>query len=65
VTAAERGLTAVKVHLMETEAVLQKSMETLETEWKAWSKVDQEVLMLRGQVLGAESNARLLEKVTR
>ena len=35
-------------------------------EGKAQSEVDQEVLVLRGQVLGAEeSNARLLEKVTR
>ena len=41
-------------------------METLETERKARSEVDREVLVLRGQVLGAEeSNARLLEKVTR
>ena len=34
-------------------------------EQMAQSKVDQEVLTLRGQVLGAEeSNARLLEKLT-
>ena len=33
---------------------------------KAWSDAEQEVVVLRGQVLGAEeSNARLLEKVTR
>ena len=65
-TAAERGLDTVKVHLAETEAALQKSLETLEMKRKALSEVDQEVLALRGQVLGAEeSNARLLEKVTR
>ena len=40
-------------------------METLETERKARSEVDREVLVLRGQVLRAEeSNARLLAKVT-
>ena len=34
-------------------------------EQKARSEVDQEVLVLQGQVLGLEeSNARLLEKVT-
>ena len=65
VTAAEQGLDTVKVHLAETKAVLQKSLEALERERWAWSEADQEVLTLRGQVLGAEeSNARLLEKVT-
>ena len=65
-TAAERGLEAAKVHLTETEAALQKSLETLETERKARSEVDREVLALWGKVLGVEeSNARLLEKVTR
>ena len=65
-TAVERELNAAKVHLAETKAALQKSLEALETERKAWSKVEQEVVTLRGQVLGAEeSNARLLEKVTR
>ena len=40
-------------------------METLEIEQKARSEVDQEVLALRGRVLGLEeSNGRLLEKVT-
>jgi len=40
-------------------------LEALDTEQKARSKADQEVLTLRGQVLGVEdSNARLLEKVT-
>ena len=48
VTAAERGLDAVKVYLAETEAVLQKSLEALETEQKAWSEADREVLALRG-----------------
>ena len=41
-------------------------MVALETEQKARLEVDQEVLTLRGRVLGTEeSNARLLEKVTR
>ena len=40
-------------------------METLETERKARSKVDQEVLVLWGRVLGAEEvNTRLCEQVT-
>ena len=52
----------VKVHLTKTEVVVQKSLEALESEL---SEVDREVLVLWGQVLGAEeSNARLLEKVT-
>ena len=34
-TAAERRLAAAKVHLMETEAALQKSLETPEIERKA------------------------------
>ena len=45
---------------------LQKSLEALESEWKARSEVDQEVLALRGRVLGTEeANARLREQVTR
>ena len=45
---------------------LQKSLEALESEKKARSEVDQEVLALCGQVLGTEeSNARLREQVTR
>ena len=64
VTAVERGLDIAKVRLAETEAVLQMSLEALETERKARSKASQEVLALQGQVLGVEeSNARLLEKV--
>ena len=76
-TVAERGLDAVKVHqvetevalqksLVETEVALQESLVALESEQKARSKVDQEVLALQGQVLGTEeSNTRLREKVTR
>ena len=64
-TVTEQELNTVKVHLAETKAALQKSLEALERERWAWSEADQEVLTLRGQVLGAEeSNARLLEKVT-
>ena len=45
--------------------MLQKSLDPLEMEQKAWSEVDQEVLALQGQVLDVEeSNARLLKKVT-
>ena len=52
--------------LAEIEAVLHKSLEALESERKARSEVDQEVLALRGLVLGTEeSNARLREQVTR
>ena len=62
VTAAERGLDAAKVHLTKTKAALQKSLDALETEQKDRSKVDREVLVLRGRVLGMEdSNARLHE----
>ena len=65
-TAAERGLDAAKVHQVETKAALQKSLEALEMERKAQSEANREVLVLWGQVLGTEeSNARLLEKVTR
>ena len=64
-TAAERELDAAKVHLVGTEAALQKSLEALETERKAQSEAEPEVVTLQGKVLGAEeSNARLLEKVT-
>ena len=77
VATAERGLDMVKVHqaknevalqktLAETEAVLQTSLEALESERKALSEVDQEMLALQGQVLGMEeSNAWLREQVTR
>ena len=64
---------ALQKSLAETEVVLQSTLETLEaeqkaleSEQKAWSEADQEVLMLRGQVLGTkELNARLREQVTR
>ena len=76
-TATERGLEAAKVHLAETEAALQKSLvetevefqSTLEMEWKALeserkarSEVDQEVLACWGRVMGTEeANAWLCE----
>ena len=75
-TAAKRGLDAAKVYQAETEAVLQKSLaetnaalqeslEALESERKARSEVDQEVLVLWGRVLGTEeSNGQLCEQVT-
>ena len=47
-TAAERELDAEKVHLAETEAVLQKSLEALEVEQKARSYAEQEVIALWG-----------------
>ena len=65
VTAAKQKLDMMKVHLVETEAVLQKSLEALEAEQKARSDAEQEVVALRGRMLGAEeSNTRLLERVT-
>ena len=45
-TAAERELDAAKVHLEETEAVLQKSLEALDIEWMAQSDTEQEVVAL-------------------
>ena len=63
----------------DTEAVLQKSLETLESErnalestqkaleseQKARSEADQEVLVLQGRVMGTEEvNARLCKQVT-
>ena len=45
---------------------LESERKALESERKGRSEADREVLAFRGQVLGAEeSNARLLEKVTR
>ena len=65
-TAAKRKVDAVKVHLVETEVALYKFLEALEVERKARSDAEQEVVAFRGQVLGVEeSNARLLERVTR
>ena len=60
---------ALQKSLANTEAALQRSLETLETERnaleserKAWSEADQEVLVLRGQVMGTEeASARLRE----
>ena len=96
-TTAERGLEAAKAHqaeteaglwksLADTEAALQKSLETLElerntlkserntlelarkaleSERKARSEADQEVLALRGWVMGTEEvKGRLREQVT-
>ena len=55
--AVERA-TMMKVHLAEIEAVLQKSLEALEKERTACSGAEQEVIMLRGQMLEEEeSNA--------
>ena len=57
---------ALHKSLAEAKVALQKSLEALESERKARSKVDQEVLALRGQVLGTEEpNARIHEQVTR
>ena len=47
-TAAERELDAAKVHLAETEAALQKSLEALEMEQKARLDAKQEVVALGG-----------------
>ena len=69
----------LRTSLANTEAVLQEALAALESEWatleraqkaleaeqRAQSEVDQEVLVLRGQVMGMEeANARLHEQVT-
>ena len=54
-TAAKRELDVVKVHLAETEVALQKSFEALETERKARSEAQQEVVTLWGKCLGQRS----------
>ena len=65
-TAAKQKLNAAKAHLAESEVALQKFLEALEAERKARSDAEREVIVLQGQMLGAEeSNARLLERVTR
>ena len=51
--------------MVEIKAALKKSLEALEAEQKARSKVDLEVLALWGRVLETEeSSARLHEQVT-
>ena len=47
-TTTEQELDAAKVHLAETKAALQKSLEALEAEQKSRSDTDQEVVVLRG-----------------
>ena len=47
-TSAERELNVAKVHLAETKAALQKSLEALEMERKARLDAEQEVVALRG-----------------
>ena len=44
----------MKVHLTETKAALQKSLDTIEMERNTRSEVDQEVPALQGWVLGME-----------
>ena len=47
-------------------ATLESAQKALEAEQRAWSEVDQEVLALRGQVMGVEdASARLHEQVAR
>ena len=51
--------------MAKTEVALQKFLEALEVERKAWSDTEQEVVALRGQMLRVEElNARLLYRVT-
>ena len=76
-TAAEQGLEVAKARQAETEvglrtsledtkAVLQESLVALESERKARSKANQEVLVLWDWVMGTEEvNARLCAQVTR
>ena len=54
-TAVEQELNVAKVHLAETKAVLQKSLEALEAEQKARSDAEQEVVALRGRCMGQRS----------
>ena len=64
-TATKQKLYTAKAHLAETKAVLRKSLEALEAEQKARLDAEWEVVVLRGQMLGAkESNTRLLKRVT-
>ena len=64
-TATEHKLDEAKAHLVETEAALRKSLEALKVEQKPCSDAERNVVVLRGQMLGAEeSNTRLLERVT-
>ncbi|XP_066379484.1 uncharacterized protein [Miscanthus floridulus] len=72
-TAVEQGLEAAmhQKSLADTKATLQGALETSEVEWsalaseqKARSEVNQEVLTLRGQVMGTEeANTRLREQL--
>ena len=71
-TATEQKLDAVQARSVENEATLEECLEALEAEWKARADVEQwvlsseqEVIMLRGQLLRAkESIAWLCERVT-
>ena len=64
---------ALQKSLADTKVALQRALETLdmerkvlESERKDRSEADQEVLALRGSVIGTEeANARLREQVTR
>ena len=50
---------------MSEQSALESSRKALESERKARSEADQEVLALRGRVMGTEeANARLREQVT-
>ena len=51
---------------MSEQNALELAWKALESEWKARSEVDREVLTLRGRVMGTEeASARLREQVAR
>jgi len=39
---------------------LELARKALESEWKAWSEADREVLALRGQVMGTDESSSLV-----
>ena len=67
--ALQESLVALKSErsaLLSERSALELVRKALESERKARSEVDQEVLVLRGRVMGTEeANARLCEQVTR
>jgi len=62
----EAALQEALVALEPKRAALESAQKALEAEWRARSEADQEVLMLRGQVMGMEgASARLRKQVAR
>ena len=60
--ALQKSLAKIEVALQSILDTLEMERKALESERKAWSEADQEVLVLRGRVMGMEEvNARLRE----